>query len=722
MGGFKALVFVCSIILFAEVFGEEIYKMCAKQKDAPDCNEIGRSERLICKQHLHNVDCMLSIENGSTHFGRITPEEGLVGANFLKNVVVIGEFRLETAQNDDSEFGTVVLTRKSFGGGLKNLRNKKYCHPGFKFDYGGDYMWKEFENVVLKENNAETCSKTVESKTLFEKEIKAVSEFFGPSCRAGPWIGFDEYDSLYNRYSKLCELCPNKNCKDIPNTLTYSIECLVNGGDVAVTTLHMAQEYFNKSENTNKIQEYGYLCTNGDVVGLDRPCIWSKQPWNIIIASRNSEAAIRKSLQEWFSKYTIGTTSSRDSDEQFVYPLKKVLFPVEAGTKIKFYETAPSLLDYLRGYRTVPTPIEKCNENVRWCTVSQAEQQKCLWLSQAAANIALQPTIKCIQSHNKFACLEDIKTDLVDLVAADAHFGYISRKKNLAPLAYPDTDASNRIKPVIVIKGSDTTITKLEDLKTKKACFPEYGGIEWLAFINLTRDRGILSKASCDYGKLITDFVGDSCMPGAHDREHEATIEIDKDKLCKLCQPHPYESKTEINCNSNSENRFYGNAGALNCLKEVGDFAVVSAGDYTDSSDFKVLCRNGSVASYAGLNVDDNCVLTIIVDSEVLSKKNSPKNSDLQVILLHLESRFGFYSNKPFEVFNIFNNTMDLLFKDSTRGLTRVDSDKRHIKNFVNLLSDHEKCVEIKGNNTAIQLQVTLPIVLTSLTILTVLK
>ncbi|KAF5299227.1 hypothetical protein FQA39_LY02400 [Lamprigera yunnana] len=711
MGGSKVLF----LLVLCTVNAQERYKLCAKPKDIQNCGQIGRDDHINCTFQMHNIDCILDIEYEKSDFGTITPNEALIAAKYVKEIVVLGEFRLEPLQNDDSEFSIVVVTKKNHTGGLKNLRGKKYCHPGFKFDWI-DMLLKEFENVVLRENDAEGCSK---SGTSIEKEISAISDFFGPSCRPGPWLGVDEYDSeFYTKYSKLCEICSSsQKCNVAESSFIDTLQCLTSGGDVALTTLHSVYQYFNKSENANKVQEFGYLCRNGAVNSLDTPCTWGKQPWNIIVANRKMESQVKKSLQSWLPKYVVGESSASSTVDEniFVTPFKSVFFPQEEEYRIKFYDTPESLLKYMEGYRTIPSVDEKCNDDIKWCTVSDAEQKKCEWLSQASANIGVQPSIKCVQSHNTFACLEDMKNKNVDVVASDAHFGYISRRKNLVPLAYLDTAQRNRIKPIVVIKHSDNSITKFEDLKGKKACFPEYGGIEWLSFINITRDRGILSKASCDYGKLISDFVGDSCMPGAHDKEHE-TSEIDQDKLCRLCQAHPYISKTESNCNSNVENRFYGSAGALQCLGD-GDFAVVTQAEYAEvnSNEYRVLCKNGSLASYSGFNVDDNCILTEIVEGEVLSKKDNPKNGNIRVVLLNLETRFGLHQHKPFEVFNVFNHTLNLLFKDSTQGLTALDSEKKHIKNFADLLSHHEKCVTSTDNSAENLHMAVMPVVLASL-------
>ncbi|XP_031337802.1 transferrin-like isoform X2 [Photinus pyralis] len=705
-------VLVLLFLTLCEVYSRDPYSICASLKDKSDCDQVERQDFVRCQYSLHNVDCLLNIENKRADFGTVQPEAALVGAKFLKNVVVVGEFRTDT-ELDDSEFAVVVLVRKTHTGGLKNLRGKKYCHPGFKFNHiVTDFVLKEFENTVLKENNAEGCKNKVSTATLLEKEIRAVSEFFGPSCRPGPWFGFEKFDNeFYKNYSNLCELCKENDCKAGNVPFTDSINCLLNGGDVAVTTMHTVYQYFNSTEYKNRIDEFAYLCKNGEVRGLDNPCAWSKQPWNLIVVNKEKESVIKSDIQSWFANNIINTNSNIEPVNADTKNIQPILFPTDQEyNKIQIVAEAPTLLEYIAKYREIPSTEEKCGENIRWCTVSNAEQQKCEWLAQASANVAIQPTIKCIQSPTPFACLEDIKIGGVDVVASDAHLGYIARKKDLAPLAFPDTASKDRIKPIIVLRNDNNSINSLADLKGKKACIPDYGGIEWLSFINTARAQGVISHSSCDYGKLISDFVSESCMPGAHDKEHEVSGNIDVEKLCKLCQPDPQESKTGVNCNSNTENRFYGHVGALKCLKEAGEFAVVTQEDYSEfnPNDFRVLCKNGSLAAAPGFIVDENCALTKIIDSEVLAKKDGSKVGNINAVLLNLETRFGSDRHKFFEVFNSFNNTLDLLFKDSTQGLSYLQSQSTHIKNFVQLFEDVQKCVANDKDNSGTRSGVTI--------------
>lgn len=55
---------------------------------------------------------------------------------------------------------------------------------------------------------------------------------------------------------------------------------------------------------------------------------------------------------------------------------------------------------------------------MKWCTISDAEQTKCLWLKQAAIIQGVVPVIECVQTTGKIQCIESIaenQSDIVDL-------------------------------------------------------------------------------------------------------------------------------------------------------------------------------------------------------------------------------------------------------------------------------------------------------------------
>lgn len=93
-------------------------------------------------------------------------------------------------------------------------------------------------------------------------------------------------------------------------------------------------------------------------------------------------------------------------------------------------------------------------------------------------------------------------------------------------------------------------IDNIEDLRGKRACFPEYDGVAWNSVISKLREKGLLNK--CSYDEALNDFFGDICVGS-----NEALPEIFKNK----CANELYQ----------------GDFGALQCLNhDIGDVAFVS--------------------------------------------------------------------------------------------------------------------------------------------------
>ena len=78
---------------------------------------------------------------------------------------------------------------------------------------------------------------------------------------------------------------------------------------------------------------------------------------------------------------------------------------------------------------------------------------------------------------------------------------------------------------------------------------------------------------------------------------------------------------------------------------------------------FKVLCKNNTLASHPGFDVDDNCYLSITTTSEVVTRRDDELNNDISLALAEFEYRFNLKS--PFKLFDDFNGKKDLLFQVS---------------------------------------------------------
>ena len=261
-----------------------------------------------------------------------------------------------------------------------------------------------------------------------------------------------------------------------------------------------------------------------------------------------------------------------------------------------------------------------------------------------------------------------------------------------------------------------------------------------IAFINTAKNRGMAERTNCDFGPLLGSIFNESCLPGSRDIFHDPTA-TNPDSLCSLCRtpiiptstqaPKAFnydrdddgdfadknepedaiEGQEEIvyaeptiqyrtNCAADSDNKFYGTKGALSCLWENGDVAVLELQNLEeharalklDPHQFRILCKNGTLAAYTGFGVDSACPLTIIVDGEVVTRRHTAKLPGIVNMLLSLDV---YLQNDPdFKMYNIFNGVENLLFEDSTLGLTSPNSTNlgESVQNYIKLFSDVENC------------------------------
>lgn len=244
-----------------------------------------------------------------------------------------------------------------------------------------------------------------------------------------------------------------------------------------------------------------------------------------------------------------------------------------------------------------------------------------------------------------------------------------------------------------------------------------------VAFINAGKKLKILNK-HCNNSKLLSEFFGPSCAPGAHDIAHNHKGFRDNDNLCSICPKtghgavsavrpsfqNPLEStltplsmnhislirtakallelltfihfkldvevgitaktdleneldvlnnESKVNCYADRTNSHFGDLGALFCLQNAGDVAILGLKDINglkshilpliysklicfmlnliikcsfctskfsehvktlgiNPNDYRIICKNGSLADQMGFDVDSDCTLGSFIDSKIL--------------------------------------------------------------------------------------------------------
>lgn len=188
----------------------------------------------------------------------------------------------------------------------------------------------------------------------------------------------------------------------------------------------------------------------------------------------------------------------------------------------------------------------------------------------------------------------------------------------------------------------------------------------------------------------------------------------------------PFVPNRAVNCAASPTNRFYGTRGALTCLNEIGDVAVIEQQNLAEHAralsvnpeNFRIICRNGSLAAYPGFDVDPACFLTTIVDGEIVTRRRSDKKAAVINAMLSLDL---YLRNDPdFKLYNIFASEKNLLFEDSALGLVSPydTSLSDSVKNYIKLFEDVENCIEETGGAQSIAINILLTFSLVAFTTL----
>lgn len=83
---------------------------------------------------------------------------------------------------------------------------------------------------------------------------------------------------------------------------------------------------------------------------------------------------------------------------------------------------------YLSRGRDVDLPKSRCGSDIRWCTISRLETNKCNWTSAAARSLGIKPNIACIEAQSVFECFDKISKNEADIITIDSNYGYLARK------------------------------------------------------------------------------------------------------------------------------------------------------------------------------------------------------------------------------------------------------------------------------------------------------
>ncbi|XP_026749427.2 transferrin-like [Galleria mellonella] len=705
------------------------YKVCVLRSDTSTCQNLDKDgSEVECVGVETRLDCAIKLARGEANFGAFSEEELLVlGQMQLPDVQVVATIRSTEKQDVQYAFEAVTVVPNNHSGGLEGLRGGRYCHPGLD---SPDLRWspRVLKALELSAARSDRCpGATTDFKTAEELEVEELSKFFSAACRPGPWSYNTTVDAdLKSRYSSLCSMCEDGRCTGYStasvvnvagvnnnNRHIQALDCLVTNGTVAFAAWQHVQEFFLK-RNPQHVDAYSLLCPNGslqplsiDVLGqVVSPCATVRQPWRAIVASSLTASEINSKLNIW---WTDGTDPGSGSWQSALYQ------SLVGGSNFRVVgESLTTPLNYSSQIRPLDIATSAaCLTPRRWCTISALETTKCQWTAAAAYTLGIQPTISCERRNGVFDCLNDIKEGKADFSSVDSHYGFLARQHyRLSPvkLVQNTRTSASRVAAFVKETSAQANITRFENLRDKVACFPEFGGIAYVSFVRAAHERQVVSPSECDYARAVGEFFSGACAPGATDAAHTVYEDssFNASSLCSACRSSSSanSSISEYTCAWDNTNLYFGNNGSLLCLAdpatdvvfvETENIAAQLSALQLNPNNYRALCRNNTLAASTGVNIDDGCLLAYVVDAEVLTRRNDPVANSVNTLFDTLDKFFGYNPNTQLinlRLYSPFDSTSDLLFKDTTIGITEPSSTANHepARNYIELFRHLESC------------------------------
>ncbi|RWS06598.1 Transferrin-like protein, partial [Dinothrombium tinctorium] len=378
-----------------------------------------------------------------------------------------------------------------------------------------------------------------------------------------------------------------------------------------------------------------------------------------------------------------------------------------------------------------------------WCTISAAEQKKCLEWSEtvrrvnsiAAQNrrpVEFEYELKCELAVDKDQCLNHIDNGRAQLVTLDPGEIYLAgRLHSLVPIAseqYGFTKDNGYYTVAVVKKSTANRITSPLDLKSARACFPGVGKMAgWIVPLAQLVDIDILPIKDCNnMVKSAANFFNVSCAPNALIDKHNPTGD-NPHSICALCSSRCSGSEPYKNFD-----------GAFKCLDEAGDVAFIKHNTvdlmikhYNQRKkfikpEFELLCPQGgraSLSNYRACNwgfIPAHAVVTI---SSILPEERLKIQNFLIKSALFFGNPQNRMSNLPYQTwppppsrwsngtlitekppFILFGEPQDerygdnvnLLFSDDTTGLLPIEESSQtysqYLKRYIHYFDKLKKC------------------------------
>ncbi|XP_028988133.1 serotransferrin-like [Betta splendens] len=613
-----------------------------------------KAPALSCVRRDSAKDCIIAIK--AHEADAITLDGGDIYTAGLKNYDLHPIIAEDYGTSSDTCYFAVAVVKKGTGFGINDLKGKKSCHTGLGKSAGWNIPVGTLVSMDILHWDG------IEDKPVEE----AVSEFFQASCVPGATM----------RKQQLCQLCRgdcSKSHREPYYDYSGAFQCLADGaGDVAFVKHNTVPE--------SEKDKYELLCKDNTRAPIDsyERCNWAQVPAHAVVSRKDAQLAeliwtILSSLSpdDLF-------TSVNGKDLMFKDSTKK-LVQVPPDTDSFLYLGA----EYMGIIRSLEKePSTSTSTSIKWCAVGHAETAKCdLWSisSVTGEGSDAKAAVDCETADTVDNCLKKIMREEADAIAVDGGQVYTAGKCGLVPVMVEQYDEdqckantrsfSSYFAVAVVKKGSGVT---WNNLKGKRSCHTGFGRTAgWNIPMGLIHN----TTNDCDF----TKFFSSGCAPGSDPRS----------PFCTQCVGNRKTVGDDDKCAANSNEEYYGYAGAFRCLVDgAGDVAFVKHSTPTENSDGKGpdWAQNVKSADYelicpgshspAPISDFKLCNLAKVPAHAVMTRPEI-RNTVVKT-LKDQQDKFGRHgSDSTFKLFDS-EGGKNLLFKDSTQCLQEVDAGRKY--------------------------------------------
>ncbi|XP_070801030.1 serotransferrin isoform X2 [Pituophis catenifer annectens] len=306
------------------------------------------------------------------------------------------------------------------------------------------------------------------------------------------------------------------------------------------------------------------------------------------------------------------------------------------------------------------------SSSVRWCTISNEEQEKCLRLKQECFSQQQSkdfPELICVRKTDYQECITAIKNSEADAITLDA--GLILEaslnpyylKPVIAELHQKSSGVTTTSYHAIAVvkKG---TISSLEELKGRRSCHTGFRrSAGWIIPVGTLVSKNLIQwdgTESVPVENAVEKFFASGCVPGLKNVPN----------LCRAC--------SSGTCDLNDP--YAGYAGAYQCLKSgSGDVAFVDEGvvlaDCAERSKYELLCVDGSrkpVEEY------ESCNWASVPADAVVTRSVDGRADKIWALLSYALEQMKQNQTRCQLFKSPHDSGKDLLFKDSAVGLVQL--------------------------------------------------